>query len=116
VSNILPIFRFDAEPSLSRTERAKMESLKAESRSLDARFEEAFKEELRSLAEAITNSSKTSEEAQSTAQLVHADTLEIEILTDIIVKRRKSWLVYDVSCAWQISLQRTAHPYLSPKS
>jgi hypothetical protein len=99
VSDIPLISRFDAEILLSRTERAKMEALKAESRSLDARFEEAFKEELRSLAEVITKSSKTSDEAQYTVRLVHADTLEVEILTDIVVKRRTNWLAYDVSCA-----------------
>lgn len=98
MSDIPSIFRFYVETSLPRTERAKMESLKAESRLLDARFEEAFKEELRSLAEAITNSSKTSEDAQSTARLVHVDTLEVEILTDIVVKRRTNWLAYDASC------------------
>jgi hypothetical protein len=45
-----------------------MEALKAESRALDSKFEEAFKEELRSLAEAIQQSSKKSDDASVTAE------------------------------------------------
>ncbi|PVG00752.1 hypothetical protein CPB86DRAFT_700554 [Serendipita vermifera] len=52
----------------AQAERAKMEALKAESRALDAKFEEVFKEELRSLADAIQQSSKKSDEANVTAE------------------------------------------------
>lgn len=51
-----------------RAERAKMEALKVEQRSLDSKFEETFKEELRSLAEAIASSSKSSDQATATAK------------------------------------------------
>lgn len=45
-----------------------MEALKAESRALNAQFEEAFREELRLLATEIQNSGKSTNDAQTTAQ------------------------------------------------
>ncbi|KAG8835566.1 hypothetical protein FRC17_002486 [Serendipita sp. 399] len=51
-----------------RAERTKIQALKEESRTLDARFEEAIREELSSLKAAISETSKSSDEASSTAQ------------------------------------------------
>jgi len=45
-----------------------MEALKAEARALDSKFEDIFKEELRSLTESIGQSTKSSDEASSIAQ------------------------------------------------
>jgi hypothetical protein len=45
-----------------------MEALKAESRALDAKFEDIFKGELRSLTESIGQSRKSSDQASSTAR------------------------------------------------
>jgi hypothetical protein len=47
-----------------------MEAAKAESKALEAKFEEVFRDELRSLAGAIQTSSKSSDEAVLTAQYV----------------------------------------------
>lgn len=49
-----------------------MEAAKAESKALEAKFEDVFRDELRSLAEAIQNNSKSSDEAISTAKYVTA--------------------------------------------
>lgn len=59
-----------------------MEAAKAESKALEAKFEDVFRDELRSLTEAIKNSSKSSDEALSTAQYVHSKSnLLFKILT-----------------------------------
>lgn len=45
-----------------------MEALKVESKALDSKFEAAFAEELRSLKEAVLESTKSSDEASATAE------------------------------------------------
>jgi hypothetical protein len=52
----------------AQNERAKMEALKAESRTLDGKFEDVFKDELRSLTDSIGQSTKSSDQASSTVQ------------------------------------------------
>ena len=47
-----------------------MEALKVEQRELDAKFEEAYKEELRSLATALSENNKSSDDASATAKYV----------------------------------------------
>lgn len=53
-----------------RSERAKTESLKAESKELDAKFEEIMHSELQSLKDAVAKSNADSENAATTARYV----------------------------------------------
>lgn len=64
----------------AQAERAKMEALKAESRALDAKFEDVFKDELRSLTESIGNSTKASDDASSTVQEMSSELARIRRL------------------------------------
>lgn len=57
-----------------------MEALKAESRELDAKFEDAFKEELRSLTESIGHSTKSSDDTSSTVQEMASELARIRRL------------------------------------
>lgn len=70
----------------AQAERAKMEALKAEQRSLDSKFEEAFKDELRSLAEAVASSSKSSDAATVTAKNVADELARIQRLMRMVDK------------------------------
>jgi hypothetical protein len=53
-----------------RSERAKTEALKNESKELDAKFEEVMRGELQSLKDAVAKSNADSEQAAATAQYV----------------------------------------------
>ncbi|CCA71886.1 hypothetical protein PIIN_05821 [Serendipita indica DSM 11827] len=64
----------------AQSERAKMEALKTEKRELDAKFEEAFKEELRSLATALSENNKSSEDASATAKELSTELARIRRL------------------------------------
>lgn len=54
-----------------RSDRAKNESLKNESKELDAKFEEIMRGELRSLKDAVAKSNADSEQAATTARYVY---------------------------------------------
>lgn len=72
-----------------------MEASKAESKALEAKFEDVFRDELRSLAEAIQNNSKSSDEAISTAKYVTAwSTFGFSLLISTTVKYPPSLLGY----------------------
>lgn len=53
-----------------RSERAKTEALKTESKELDAKFEEVMRGELQSLKDAVAKSNADSEQAAATARYV----------------------------------------------
>lgn len=90
-----------------------MESLKTEQRKLDAKFEEAFKEELRSLAEAIADSSKSAEETQATAKCVSYSFMVYSLLKIVSGKLQMSWVESDGSCEWRRDIRTITRRYLA---
>ncbi|KAG8759330.1 hypothetical protein FRC14_006170 [Serendipita sp. 396] len=67
-----------------KVERTKIQALKEESRTLDAKFEEALRDELRSLREAINESSKSSDATSSTAQELSSELNRIRRLMRMV--------------------------------
>ncbi|KAG9055837.1 hypothetical protein FS842_001011 [Serendipita sp. 407] len=76
--------KFAEATEAEKVERTKIQALKEESRTLDAKFEEALRDELRSLREAINESSKSSDATSSTAQELSSELNRIRRLMRMV--------------------------------
>ncbi|KAG8830570.1 hypothetical protein FRC18_007882 [Serendipita sp. 400] len=76
--------KFAEATEAEKVERTKIQALKEESQSLDAKFEEALRDELRSLREAINESSKSSDATSSTAQELSSELNRIRRLMRMV--------------------------------